>query len=117
MRDHRSMPGVELIQVQTAVAVRVEGERIGQAVVDARLAACAQLVGPIKSRYRWQGEATVSREWLLLLKARRADWDALATEIRRLHSYEVPELITTPVLEMSPDYQAWVIEETQLTEG
>ncbi|HEX9739098.1 MAG TPA: divalent-cation tolerance protein CutA [Candidatus Limnocylindria bacterium] len=111
------MPGEELIQLQTTVASRLEGERIGQAVVDARLAACAQLVGPIQSRYRWHGEATVSREWVLLFKARRADWDALTTEIRRLHSYDVPELIATPVLEVSADYAAWVTEGTTRTEG
>ena len=116
MRDHRSVPAEELIQVQTTVASRAEGERIGQGVVDARLAACAQLLGPIQSRYRWQGEATVSQEWLLLLKARRADWDALAAEVRRLHSYDVPELIATPVLEVSADYATWVIEGTTRTE-
>lgn len=116
MRDHRSVPGEELIQVQTTVASRLEGERIGQAVVDARLAACAQLLGPIQSRYRWQDKATVGEEWLLLFKARRADWDALTTEIRRLHSYDVPELIATAVVEASAEYAAWVLAETTRSE-
>jgi len=111
------MPAQELIQVQTTVASRLDGERIGQALVDARLAACAQLVGPIESRYRWQGQDTVTHEWLLLLKARRADWEALTAEIRRLHPYEVPELIGVPMLDASVDYAAWVLEETARPEG
>ena len=115
MRDHRSMPDEVLIQVQTTVASRLDGERIGQALVDARLAACAQLLGPIESRYRWQGEATVAQEWLLLIKARRADWEALTDEIRRLHRYEIPELIAVPVLSVSDEYAAWVLDETART--
>jgi len=111
------MPDEELIQVQTTVASRLDGERIGQALVDAHLAACAQLLGPLQSWYRWHGERIVSQEWLLLIKARRADWEALATEIRRLHSYELPELIAAPVLEVSANYAAWVIEGTPRTEG
>lgn len=111
------MPTQDLIQVQTTVASRLDGERIGQALVDSRLAACAQLLGPIESRYRWQGEATVVEEWLLLLKARRADWDLLAQEIRRLHPYDVPELIGVPVLSVSDDYAAWVLEGTARTAG
>lgn len=111
------MPSQDLIQVQTTVASRLDGERIGQALVDAHLAACAQLVGPIESRYRWEGEATVAQEWLLLLKARRADWDALTGEIRRLHPYEVPELIGLPVMSVSDDYAAWVLEETARAGG
>jgi len=112
MSDHRSIPTQELIQVQTTMASRLDGERIGEALVDARLAACAQLVGPIQSRYRWHGEATVTEEWLLLLKARRADWESLAAEIARLHPYEVPELIAVPVINVSADYAAWVLDET-----
>jgi periplasmic divalent cation tolerance protein len=111
------MSSQALIQVQTTVASRVDGERIGQALVDAHLAACAQLVGPIESRYRWQGEVTATEEWLLLLKARQADWDALAAEIRRLHPYEVPELLGVPVLGVSEDYAAWVLEETARAGG
>jgi periplasmic divalent cation tolerance protein len=117
MRDHRSMPSQDLIQVQTAVASRLDGERIGQALVDAHLAACAQLVGPIESRYRWQGEVNVTEEWLLLIKARQADWDILTSEIRRLHPYEVPELLGVPVLSVSDDYAAWVLEETARAGG
>jgi periplasmic divalent cation tolerance protein len=117
MRDHRSMPATALIQVQTTVASRLDGERIGQALVDAHLAACAQLVGPIESRYRWQGDVTETEEWLLLLKARQADWDALTAEIRRLHPYEVPELLGVPVLSVSDDYAAWVLEETARAGG
>lgn len=115
MDDHEPVAGGDLIQVQTMVGSRADGERIGQAMVDARLAACAQLLGPLESRYRWRDELTVSQEWILLLKARRADWEALATEIRRLHPYEVPELIATPVVEVFADYGAWVIAETERT--
>jgi periplasmic divalent cation tolerance protein len=111
MRDHRSMPNQDLIQVQTTVASRLDGERIGQALVD------AHLVGPIESRYRWQGEVTVTQEWLLLIKARQTDWDILTSEIRRLHPYEVPELLGVPVLSVSDDYAAWVLEETARAGG
>lgn len=111
------MPSQALIQVQTTVASRLDGERIGQALVDARLAACAQVVGPIESRYRWEGQVTVTEEWLLLLKARQADWDELTAEIRRLHPYDVPELLGVPVLAVSDDYAAWVLEKTARAGG
>jgi len=102
----------EVIQVQTTLERREDAERIGRALVEARLAACAQLIGPIHSTYRWQGMIHDAEEWLLLLKTRRGDFARLEAELQRLHPYEVPEVIALPVVAGSAGYLDWVLAQT-----
>lgn len=75
-----------------------------------RLAACVQVVGPITSRYRWQGEIEEEREWQCLAKTTRVAYDAVEAAIREVHSYDEPEIVATSIVAGSPGYLAWIDE-------
>ena len=89
-----------------------EAARIGRTLVEERLAACANLVGPIRSVYRWQGAVEEAAEHLLLVKARTDDLPALEARVRALHSYQVPEVLALPVAAGSAAYLAWLAQST-----
>ena len=89
-----------------------EAERIGRTLVEERLAACANVVGPIRSVYRWQGAVEEAAEHLLLVKARADDLPALEARVRALHSYQVPEVLALPVAAGSAAYLAWLAQST-----
>jgi periplasmic divalent cation tolerance protein len=87
----------------------LEARRIASKVVRKRLAACANIVlGPVQSIYRWKGRVQGAREVLMLLKTSANRLDELEREVKRLHSYEVPELIALPVSAGSREYLAWL---------
>src|SRR5277367_1093568 len=86
-----------------------EAERIARAVVDARLAACGNILrSPVRSVYRWKDKIESAREFLLLIKTSRLRFPKLQAEINRLHSYEVPEIIALPIAAGSSAYLAWI---------
>jgi periplasmic divalent cation tolerance protein len=89
-----------------------EAARIGRTLVEERLIACANVVGPIRSIYRWQGAVEDASEHLLLLKARAADVPAIEARVRTLHSYEVPEVLALPIRGGAAAYLAWLAEAT-----
>jgi periplasmic divalent cation tolerance protein len=89
-----------------------EAERLGEGAVGARLAACANLLGPVRSIYRWKGELRRDGEHLLLLKTTRSCFERLAEFLRERHSYDVPEIVAVPVSAGSEPYLRWVAEET-----
>jgi periplasmic divalent cation tolerance protein len=89
-----------------------EAARIARALVDTRLAACVNILPGVQSVYHWQGAVEEAQEWTLLIKTRRPLFDRLSAELRRLHSYHVPEVIAAPVLDGHPDYLAWIDSET-----
>lgn len=99
-----------MLQVQTTVPTESDAERIGARLVDERLAACVQVVGPIRSTYRWQGGVEEAEEWLLLVKTTVARYEAVAAAIGAAHPYDEPELIALPVVAGSAGYLAWVAE-------
>jgi periplasmic divalent cation tolerance protein len=96
----------------TAAGSRDEAERIATALVDRRLAGCTQIVGPVRSIYRWQGRVQQADEWLCLVKTRGELYPAVEAAIRELHSYECPEVIATPIDSGSAPYLAWLSEQT-----
>jgi periplasmic divalent cation tolerance protein len=98
------------VQVLTTVGSEEEAGRIARLLVERRLAACVQVVGPIVSRYRWQGKVEEEREWQCLAKTTRAAYEATEAAIREVHSYEEPEIIATPILAGSAGYLAWIGE-------
>jgi len=100
----------DVLQVQTTVPSESDGERIAAHLVDGRLAACVQVVGPIRSTYRWRGRVEEAEEWLLLVKTTTARYPAVAAAIGSLHPYAEPELIALPVVAGSKGYLAWVAE-------
>lgn len=100
----------EHIQVFTTAGSRDEAQRLANGLVDGRLAACVQIVGPIASRYRWKGKVESAEEWLCIAKTSRARFDDLAAAIRGEHSYEVPEITALPIVAGLPDYLRWIDE-------
>ncbi|WP_242454675.1 divalent-cation tolerance protein CutA [Bailinhaonella thermotolerans] len=100
------------VQAQVAVDSRERAAELARSAVEARLAACVQVVGPIVSTYRWQGAVETAEEYLLLAKTRADLSEALAEHIRAAHPYDVPEIITVPIEHGLPDYLAWIDAET-----
>jgi periplasmic divalent cation tolerance protein len=87
-------------------------KRIAEALVDERLAACVNLLPGLTSVFRWEGKVQRHPEVLLLIKTRRARFDAVAARVKALHPYEVPELIALQIDAGTPDYLAWLTENT-----
>jgi periplasmic divalent cation tolerance protein len=88
-----------------------EARRVAHGVVQARLAACVNILpGAVTSIYRWKGKVESAKERLLLIKTSRRRLAKLRAEIERLHSYEVPEFLALPVAAGSPAYLAWMEE-------
>ena len=89
-----------------------DADRIAEALVTERLAACVNLVGPVRSIYRWDGALTKDTEQLAIIKTTAARRDALAARLRELHPYQVPELLELAVTGGLPAYLDWVRSET-----
>ncbi len=98
------------LQVLTTVGSEDDAERISIALVERRLAACVQTFGPIASRYRWQGKVETAREWQCLAKTDAAHYPEVEAAIRKLHPYDEPEIVATPIVAGSAGYLAWVSE-------
>lgn len=96
------------LQVSTTAGSEQEAERIAAALVERRLAACVQVVGPVTSRYRWQGEVETAREWLCTAKTTADRYAELEATIRELHSYDEPEIVATPIVAGSAGYLEWL---------
>jgi periplasmic divalent cation tolerance protein len=92
-----------------------EAERLARGLVEARLAACVQIVGPIRSAFRWEGSVSVETEWQLVAKTAAARVEELTTWITAEHSYDVPEVITVPITGGHGPYLRWVTQETART--
>lgn len=98
----------EFIQVITTVDSEEEAQNIAGAVVDERLAACAQVLGPISSTYHWNGVIENAEEWLILIKSRRDLFEELSGLIQQVHPYDVPEILAVPVVAGASSYLDWM---------
>jgi len=93
-------------------ANRGEALHIARTCVEERLAACANLIGPVRSVFRWDGEVRQAEETVLILKTGEERVDALTARIRALHSYECPCIVCWPLTGGAPDFLEWVRHET-----
>ncbi len=89
-----------------------EAVNIANALVEARLAACVNILSPIRSIYRWEGKIWDEKEWVLFIKTQKQNFDALEKKVKSLHSYSVPEIIALPITEGSSSYLEWLKEMT-----
>jgi periplasmic divalent cation tolerance protein len=97
------------IVVLVTCGSKKEARKIAQALVQRRLAACAQEIGvPVRSIYRWKGRVESANEVLLLIKTSRKRFSAVSTLVKKLHSYEVPEIIALNIAEGSREYLDWI---------
>jgi periplasmic divalent cation tolerance protein len=99
---------MSVVSLYVLFANAQEAERIGRAVVEERLAACINILGPVRSIYRWQGSVETADEIAAVLKTSNAEADALITRIAGLHSYDVPCIVTWPIDKVLGSYAAWV---------
>lgn len=102
----------EAIQVMTTVDSEDTAQEIADKLIGKHLAACVQVLGPIRSRYWWQGEVADDREWLLLIKSRREIYQQLEQAIQEQHPYSVPEILAVPVVAGHRAYLDWLNQET-----
>lgn len=102
----------EIVSVYAVFADREEAERIARVAVEERLAACANILGPCRSIYRWQGAIEQADEVAAIFKTGASGADALVARIAALHSYEVPAIAVWPIAGAPEDYARWVAEET-----
>ncbi|MCS6903631.1 MAG: divalent-cation tolerance protein CutA [Candidatus Bipolaricaulota bacterium] len=107
----------EYVQVITTTASQEEAERIARALLEKRLAACVQIVGPIESLYWWQGKIEQSQEWLCIAKSEHKLFARIEETIKALHSYKVPEILAVPVVAGSESYLRWLSEQVQAERG
>lgn len=101
----------EVIQVQTTVQTREEAENIARVLVEKRLAACAQISGPISSMFWWNGKIETAEEWRCIVKTEGTRFRHVEKEIRAIHPYEIPEIIATPIAKGNADYLVWIERE------
>jgi periplasmic divalent cation tolerance protein len=101
----------DFLQITTTVGSREEADRIATSLVDRRLAGCVQILGPIRSVYRWQGQIEHAEEWLCQIKTTNEQYEATEAAIRELHSYDCPEIIATPIVAGSEAYLQWLAEQ------
>lgn len=85
---------------------------IAKALVEARLAACANLIKGIRSIYTWQGKVEDEQEVLMIIKTQMKLFDGLKAKVKEIHSYEVPEIIALPIAAGSEDYLNWLRRST-----
>ncbi|HDQ03938.1 MAG TPA: divalent-cation tolerance protein CutA [Deltaproteobacteria bacterium] len=99
------------IQISTTTATKEDAQKIARYLVEQKLAACAQILGPIESAYTWKGQVETADEWLCLIKTREELFAEVDAAIKKLHPYETPEIITVPIVQGSKEYLQWLDEE------
>jgi periplasmic divalent cation tolerance protein len=107
------LAGGSIASVYAVFADAEEAGRVARLVVEERLAACANILGPCRSIYRWQGKIEEADEVAALFKTRADAVQALIARIAKLHSYEVPCVVAWPIADALPAYAEWVDTETR----
>ena len=103
----------EYIQVMTTVELKSDAEKIAEILVEKRLAACVQILGPMTSYFQWQGKLDSAVEYLCLIKSREDLFTRLETEIINQHPYDVPEILAMPITKGTKDYLNWLASELE----
>ncbi len=98
----------DCFQVTTTLPDEAAARQLGARLVEERLAACAQVLGPVSSTYRWKGSIEQAAEWYCNLKTTKARLSELKKRIRELHPYEVPEIVAIRIEDGDADYLRWI---------
>lgn len=97
-----------IVQIQVTCPTKPLAQEVAQTLVQEKLAACVQLIGPITSIYSWKGQIEQEEEWLCLIKSMPEHFKRIEARIKELHPYEVPEIISTSISHGSEAYLNWV---------
>jgi periplasmic divalent cation tolerance protein len=100
------------VVIYTTFPGLVEAERIGRTLVERRLAACANILPGMVSHYRWKGQVERAEEVVMLVKTRASLAEEVSTEIRKLHSYEVPAVVVISLESVERHYLGWLLGAT-----
>jgi periplasmic divalent cation tolerance protein len=100
------------LQVLTAIDSEEKARVLQRILLEGRVAACVQIVGPVHSAYWWQGEIEEAREWLCLAKTHADSYGRLESLIKQNHPYETPEIVALPIVAANQDYLDWLGTET-----
>lgn len=104
--------GAQTVVVLVTASSEAEATKIGNAAVEAGVAACANIVPHLTSLFRWKEKLSKEQEVLIIFKSRLDLFQNLEEVIKRHHSYEVPEIIALPIVEGSASYLKWIIDST-----
>ena len=96
------------IVVMVTTSNREEAEKIARCLLDGKLVACANIIGPVSSLFWWAGKVEKADEYILLMKSRLNLFEKLSEKVEALHSYEVPEIIALPIVKGSKAYMKWL---------
>lgn len=100
----------EYLQVFVSFPSRSDAEQLARLLVENRLAGCVQILGPMLSIYRWQGQVESAEEWLCLIKTTTSRYPALEEFVKNHHPYQVPEILAVPIEQGYPPYLQWLGE-------
>ncbi len=100
------------VSVYVVAADDAEADRIASALVEERLAACVNILGPVRSVYRWNGSVERADEVAMIVKSTRALFDRLASRVRELHSYDTPAIVAWDITAGDTRYLDWIAAET-----
>jgi periplasmic divalent cation tolerance protein len=101
----------DYLQVTTTIDSQEQAQKLARQLVERRLAACVQVLGPATSTYFWQGRVEEAGEWVCVAKTTQLKYPALEDAILKLHPYEVPEVLTTPIVAGNKAYLDWIDQE------
>jgi periplasmic divalent cation tolerance protein len=96
------------VVVMVTASNKQEAEKITQKLLEEKLIACANILGPVSSHFHWAGKIDKAEEYLLFMKSRSDLFDAVSAKVKTLHSYEVPEVLALPILKGSKAYLDWL---------
>ena len=106
------MPSNQFVIVLTTLPTEGDAEKLASQLVEERLAACVNILPPMRSVYRWKNAIEKADERQLIIKTTRATMTSLEARIRKLHPYDVPEFVVLSIDSGSADYLSWLAEST-----
>jgi periplasmic divalent cation tolerance protein len=99
---------VSAILIFTTVADSTEADSLARTLVESRLSACVNRIGPVQSTYRWGEAIEISMEYLLIVKTKAECYPAIEQLIRKHHTYAVPEIVSVALDNLEPNYRHWL---------
>jgi len=106
----------EYVLILVTTSDKTEAEQISKSLVEKRLIACCNIIFPVSSFFRWKDEICHEQEALMVLKTVFKHFPAIVKEVKKLHSYETPEIIALPIIDGSEDYLNWIKTETSINQ-
>jgi periplasmic divalent cation tolerance protein len=104
---------LDIITIHVNCVSTKEAVSIADSLLNSHLVACANIIPEIRSSYWWKGRIERAKEVMLVMKTRRKNFKLVEKEVKRLHSYDVPEIIALPVVNASTDYIKWIKANTK----